>query len=164
MPGPYVSPVAESIPYNDTIQTPLSGADNVQDILDYLKQLIVSSASPGFTWGRSGNGPASTWLQNETVPSNISGRTVFLNNALIRKVFVANQSPNILKIGVYVHDGDSTNIALVGVVTTLAQRSNEFDVSWAVTRNKQIALKIENDSPNSSTNIVAGVLIKGDLT
>ena len=39
--GPiYKSPVASSIPYDDTIQTPLSGTDDVQEMLDYLIQEI----------------------------------------------------------------------------------------------------------------------------
>ena len=132
-------------------------------IEEFVAQLTASSASPGFTWGRSGSVPASTWLQNETVPSNKSGRTVFLTNAVIKKIFIANEDALIIKIGVYSHDGNEAGLTLLGTVTTAASRTNSFNVSYGVAQNKQLALKIESDSPNSAKNIVAGILMSGNF-
>lgn len=156
--------VAKTVPYDDTIQTPVSGTSDVQAMLDYLKNQVAVSASPGFTWGRSGTITQSTWLLNDSVPSNLSGRTVFLNSAEIVRVFVANQDATSgIIIEVYTHDGDSVNLTLVGSVTTAATRSNTFTVSLPITLNKQVALYIANGSA-SGKNMVVGCLIKGSLT
>ena len=162
--GPvYKSPVANSIPYDDTIQTPLTNSNTVQEILDYLKNQVTSNVSPGFTWGRSGAIPANTYLLNDAVPSNVSGRIVFLNNAMIKKVYVANQdaTANII-LGVYSHDGDGNNMTLLGTVTTTAARSNTFSVTWSVAINKQLAVKLETTSA-SGKNLVVGILMNGSV-
>jgi len=159
----YFVQVAESTPYDDTLESPLTSSDDVQAIIDYLKNKVATSASPGFTWSRSGNIPNSAWLLNDSVPSILSGRLIFLNNAEIKKVFIANQNAVILTIGIYSHDGDGNNITLLGTVTTAAQRSSTFTVTYPVALNKQIAIQLEASSANAGTNIVVGCLIKGDL-
>jgi len=161
--GPiYKSPVAGSIPYDDLIQAPTTGSEEVQAILDYLKNRIAVSASPGFTWGRSGNVNANTWMLNDSVPSNISGRSIFLNNAKIVKVFTANQDATVMTLGVYTHDGDGIGLTLLGTVTTAAQRSNTFTVAFSVALNKQVAIKLESGSA-AGKNMVIGCLISGDV-
>lgn len=162
--GPvYVSSVAKSVPYDDTIQTPTTNTDNVQDIIDYLKNALATSVSPGFTWGRSGTVTPLTWLLNDSVPSNLSGRIIFLSSAEIKKVYIANQDATSgIVLGVYSHDGDENNLTLLGSVTTTATRSNTFSVSWSVALNKQIAVKLETGSANAK-NVVVGVLIKGSI-
>lgn len=133
-------------------------------IEEFAGQVFTNSASPGFTWGRSGNSPADTWLQNESVPSNKTGRTNFLSNAIIKKIFVANEDAVIIKISIYYHDGNEVGLTLLGSVTTLATRTNSFTVNFSVPQDKQIAMKIASDSPNGSKNIVAGLLMSGNLT
>lgn len=154
--------VAETVPYDDLLQAPLSGSDDVQGVIDWLKNKVATSASPGFTWGRSGNVSANTWLLNDSVPSNLSGRVIFLNNAEIKKVFIANQDLAIIDVGIYTHDGDEINLTLIGSVTTAATRTNTFTVSFPVPINKQIAIKLAAGS-NAGKNLVVGCLIKGDL-
>jgi hypothetical protein len=155
------NPVAGSIPYDDSVQTPLSGTDDVQEMLDYLKNQVAVSASPGFTWGRSGNVSTGTWLLNDSVPSNTSGRLIFLNSAEIVKIFIANEDATILSVDIYSHDGNSVNLTLLGTVTTAATRNNTFTVSYSVALNKQIGLRLSPSSANSGKNMVAGCLIKG---
>jgi len=164
--GPvYKSPVAGSVPYDDTIQTPASGTEDVQAMLDYLKHSVAVSASPGFTWGRSGNVGPSSWLLNDSVPSNVSGRTIFLISAQILKVYVANQDAQAnITFGIYEHSGDGTGMTLLGTVTTAASRSNTFSVAWNVTLNKQLAIKVASTSSASAKNPVVGVLLKGALS
>ena len=125
--------------------------------------LIQNSASPGFTWARSGAVPANTWLLKDSIPSNVSGKICPLLNANIVKIDVANQDATSgIIIEVYTHDGDSVNLTLIGSVTTAATRSNTFTVSLAVAQSKQIALKLSASSA-AGKNIEAGCLIKGDL-
>ena len=132
-------------------------------IEELVQQVFGSSASPGFTWGRSGATPADTWLLNDSVPSNKSGRTVFLTSALIKKVFIANEDAVILSVDVYYHEGNEVGLTLLGTVTTAAARTNEFNVAFSVPQGKQIALKISAASANAAKNIVAGILMSGNL-
>ncbi len=161
--GPvYKSPVSKSIPYDDqNIPTNL-GAD-VQTALDNLFSQVQASASPGFTYGRSGTLPAGTWLLVDTVPCNKSSRINFLSSAFIKKVFVANEDPNIIKIAIYTHDGNETNLTLLTTVTTAAARSNIFSVNVSVPSGKQIAVKVADDSPSSGKNLDVGLLLSGSV-
>lgn len=141
----------------------LTFAEILAFVEEYVTQIFATSASPGFTWGRSGNTPAGTWLQNDTVPSNKSGRTVFLQNALVKKVFIANEDASILSVDVYYHDGNEVSLTLAGTVTTTAVRTSEFDVSYSIPKGKQLALKLSDTSATAAKNIVTGVLISGNL-
>ncbi len=162
--GPvYKSPVAGSTPYDDLLQSPTTGSDDVQAILDYLKNKISTNASPGFTWARSGATPANTWLLNDSVPSNLSGRTNFLSSAQMVRVYIANQDATAgIVLGIYEHSGDGIGMTLLGTVTTAATRSNTFTVAWNLTSNKQLAIQVDSTSV-AAKNIVVGVLINGSL-
>lgn len=162
MAGPFISSVSRSVPFDNTTNGFVS--EDVQSAIEELKVIAANSASPGFTYGRSGNLPNSTWLLNDTVPSNISGRINFLNDCFIKKIFIANQDLSIIKIGIYTHDGNQVNLTLVGTVTTLAQRSNFFDIALSVPISKQIAIRIEPDSLNPGKNMDIGLILKGTLT
>lgn len=156
------SPVSKSVPYDDqNVPTNLGG--NVQDAIDELYNTVIISASPGFTFSRSGTLPASTWLLADNVPSNVSSRVCFLNSAEIVALFCANQDPSVLKIGIYTHEGDETNLTLLSTVTTAAQRTNTFSLSLSVPYLKQIAIRVESDSPNSGKNLDVGLILKGSL-
>jgi hypothetical protein len=156
----FISPVAKSIPFDNSSNGFVSS--DTQGAIEEINNSVATSASPGFTWGRSGTTNGGTYLQNESVPSNTSGRTVFLNNAVIKKVFIANQDATVLIIEVMSHDGDGLGMTLLGTVTTTAQRTSFFDVNFAVAINKQLAVRLKNTS-NAAKNIVVGVLIKGDI-
>ena len=155
------SQVAGGVPYDDTIQGPASGTDDVQEMLDYLKNRLAVSAATGFTYGRSGNLPANTWLLNDTVPCNKSGRVSYLTSGVIQKIFTANEDPDVITVGIYTHDGNEVNLTLIGTVTTAAQRTNTFTVSLAVALNKQIAIRIQPGS--AGKNMDVGLLMGGTL-
>lgn len=149
--------------YLDDTNLPFT-ADDVQEGFEKLSTSFAVSASPGFTWGRSGVIPSGSWLLNDTVPANLSGREVFLYNAVVESVYISKQDTNIVKFSVYYHSGDSIGLTLLGSVTTGAQRGQDFAVSWAVPKGKQLALRIATDTPNSAKEPVVGLLLKGTIT
>jgi hypothetical protein len=153
--------VAKTVPFDNSSNGFL--AEDTQAAIEEVNSTVGNTASPGFTWGRSGHVSVGAWLQNETVPSNKSGRTMFLNNAIIKKVFVANEDPDVITIEIYTHDGDEVNLTLIGSVTTAALRSNTFSTSFSIPLNKQIAVRLASASANGGKNTVAGILVKGDL-
>jgi len=116
------------------------------------------SASPGFTWGKSGNLISGTWLLNDTVPSNKAGRRNFLENAEVIKVFVSSENTDTFDISIYEHTGSGTEV-LVGTVSIVAARSGDFDVTWSITTGKELAVQV---SSGSAKNVQVGILIAGD--
>lgn len=157
MSGPFVSNVARAVPF-DNSSNGFSSTDTQSAIEE-----IGSSASPGFSFGRSGNATAGTYLQNETVPSNVSGRWVFINNPVVKKVFVTNENITTFKIEVLYHDGNESGLTSLGTVTVTSAKGGYFDVNWSVPINKQLAIRIATDSPNSAKNVVCGLQLSGSV-
>jgi hypothetical protein len=124
----------------------------------YFQDKLSVSASPGFTWGRSGNTPANTWLLNDTVPSNKAGRLTFLTNAFILNVFVASEEIDTYDVGVYEHSGGTP--VLLTTVSIVATRGGSFPVNVAVTDGEELAVKIDS---GSCKNPVVGLILTGDF-
>jgi len=115
------------------------------------------SASPGFTWGVSGNVSSGTYLLNDTVPSNRTGRLVPLYDGIISEVFVANEDSNTFTIAIEKRSGASF-IELCAVSVTSARiKVQSFEVS--VDYEDELAVKVKS---GSCKNPVVGVVIKGD--
>lgn len=151
----YSSPVAKSTPFDNT--TNGFTATDVQAAIEEVK----SSASPGFSFGRSGSVNAGTYLQCETVPSNVSGRWVYINSAYVTRVFTTNEETTTYKLEVLYHDGNESGLTSLGTVTVTAAKGNYFSVNWLVPTNKQLAIRLATDSPNSVKNIVCGLELSG---
>jgi hypothetical protein len=146
------------------IETPFDPAncdiidgENVQDAIEDLCQQANTSASPGFTWGSSGNVTANSWLLNDTVPSNKSGRAIFIADATLEAVFVRCELAATFDIEIYEHDG--VTYTLVTTVNIVATRGGDFPIaSLALTNGKELALKLVN---GSAKNVVAGCVLRG---
>lgn len=146
------SSVAKSIPFDNSTNGFTS--TEVQSAIEELK----SSASPGFGFGRSGVANAGTWLQNETVPSNVTGRYVYINSPAVKRVFVSNETSGTFSLQVYEHDGNLINSNLLGTVTVTAALGGDFVVNWTTSPGKQLGIMI---SAGSVKNVVAGLELSG---
>lgn len=134
---------------------------NTEDAIKELVTAVGVSASPGFSFGRSGNTTNNTWLQTVGgVPSNKAGITVALQNPEITEIYVANEDINTFDISVYEHDGDEINLTLVGTVSIVAARSNTFSVALTLTSGKQIATRLTS---GSAKNVNVGLQLKGNV-
>ena len=159
MSRPFTTPVAQAVPFNNSTNGFTSS--DVQAAIEELKNTINTSASPGFSFGRSGTVVAGTYLQNETVPSNVSGRWVYINNATIKNVFISNELVTTYKIEVLYHNGNGAGLTSLGTITVTAATGGAFPVSWSVPTSKQIAVRLATDTPNSAKNIVCGLELSG---
>lgn len=155
----WIKDVASSLFFDNSTNGLVS--DNVQDAIEEINQTVLTSASPGFSFGRSGNVSIGAYLQNETVPSNVSGRWVYISDAKVTRVFVSNENTTTYKMNVYSHDGNEVNLTLLGSVTVTAAKGGAFTVSWPVATNKQLAVRVAPDSPNSAKNVVCGLELSG---
>jgi len=120
-------------------------------------------ASPGFSWGRKGSINAGTFLLNDEVPSNLTGRVVELNGPIIRKIYVTNSAIATFTVTIIEHEGTvGSRVSLLSVVVTAA-RKGTFDVSVPMTSGKQLAVQITGTANPKPTDIVVGVLLDGTL-
>lgn len=149
-----VSPVARSTPFDNTSNGFTS--DNVQGAIEE----IGASASPGFTWGRSGSISAGTWLLNDGVPSNKAGRTIVLGDSKIVRIFTATEDLNTYTLELYWHEGNEINLTYLGVLSVTGSRAGSGIVSISVPNGKQLAARI---GAGSAKNIVAGIVMQGDI-
>lgn len=155
----WVKEVARSLFFDNSTNGFVS--TNVQAAIEEIKNDVDTSASPGFSFGRSGNLSNNTWLQCETVQSNRAGRWVYVNNAVITDVYIGNEDIDTFDVAIYWHEGDSVNLTFVGRVTVTASRGGAFVVNFPVPTDKQLALRIENGSAKSC---IVGLSISGTIT
>lgn len=117
------------------------------------------SASPGFTWGKSGNvGPSSVYLLNDTVPSNKAGRLVPLEDGLITEVFVAVELNATVTFAIEKRVGASF-VELLTISLNGSERTkvNTYEVS--VVKADELVCRLKS---GSAKNPVIGIIIKGD--
>lgn len=149
-------PVAEET-YFDPANCDQISSENVQGAIENLCQQVDTSASPGFTWGKSGSVPSGAWLLNDTVPSNKAGRRIFLSNATLENVFVASENIDTFDLEIYEHDG--TTFTLLTTVSVVSSRGGSFPIaSVSLTTDKELAIKL---SSGSAFNPVVGCVLKG---
>lgn len=149
---------AVEVPFDNTSNG--FNAEDVQAAIEEVSDSVQTSASPGFSFGRSGNVSSGTWLQNEGVPSNRAGRWVYINNAEVTAVFVANENVSTFSLEVYYHDGGGVNLTLIGTVNVVAAYGNKFPTSFAVPTDKQLAIKLAS---GSGKNVIAGLELRGTV-
>ena len=159
MPKFTITPVAKSVPFDNTSNG--FTATETQSAIEEVSDLVATSASPGFSFGRSGVCSPGTYLQCETVPSNVSGRWVYISDAIVEAVFVSNETSTTYKVEVLYHSGNGASMTSLGTVTVTADYGAAFTVNWSVPTGKQIAIRIATDSANSPKNIVCGLQLSG---
>lgn len=132
-------------------------ADDVQTAIENISAGAGTGASPGFSFGRSGNTPSGTYLQNETVPSNVTGRPIDLDTGKIIQIVVSNQNINTFTIEIEEHDG--TTYTSLGTYSLVSERSKKFTgLSVNLTSGKELAAKV---SSGSCKNPIVTVYVKG---
>lgn len=152
--APFISPVARSIPFDKT------GSDFESDNVEDAIKEIGASASPGYTWGRPGNLLANSWLINDGVASNATGRFVSQADAKISQIFTANQNVATYTLTVYEHEGNQINLtALATITVTNSRGSSIIGLNIPVTQGRQLAIRLTS---GSADNIIAGLILKGD--
>lgn len=148
-----VGPVAKSVPFDNSING--FDATNTQAAIEE----IGASASPGFTWARTGSLLASSWLLNDGISSNVVGRYVSLTNPSIAQIFTGNENLSTYTLTIYEHDGNSINLTAITTISVSGARGALLEnLNIPVTKGKQLAIRLTS---GSASNIVAGLILKG---
>jgi hypothetical protein len=153
-PYQWIKDVARSIFFDNSSNG--FSSNNVQQAIEE----IGASASPGFSWGRSGGLLSSTWLQVDGgVPSNSAGRYVPIASPVVALFFCSSDTVSTFTLTVYEHDGNAINLNAIGTLTiTAARGGNTGAISWPTSQGKQLAVRLTAGSAN---NLVAGAILKG---
>lgn len=126
----------------------------------YIPESAGSGASPGFSFGRSGNVSSGAYLLNEGVPSNTTGRPINLSNGRITQISISNENVNTFSIRLEEHDG--VTFTTLGTFTVTASRSTSFaNLNIPISANKEMSAKVQS---GSGKNIVVTVYVKGNAT
>ena len=135
-------------------------ATDVNQGLDELSTTISNSASPGFSWGRSGSLSTNTWLRNEGVNSNRAGRTITFSNPKITRIFTASENLDTYTITIYEHEGDEINLTALTTLSSSAARSADSGaIEIAATQGRQLAIRITS---GTARNLVVGMTLSGE--
>jgi hypothetical protein len=131
----------------------MSGRDNF-----YVPESSGTGASPGFSFGRSGNVSSGAYLLNESVPSNVTGRPIDLSNGRITQVSISNESSATFTIELEEHNG--VTFTSLGTFSLSAERSKDFSsLNISLSAGKEMSAKV---SSGSGKNIIVTVYVKGD--
>jgi len=149
-------PDAQDVPFDNATNGFIS--DNTQAAIEELNTSIATSASPGFSFGKSSNVNNGTWLLCESVPCNKAGRFVYISSAVITRVFVSSETITTFDISIYEHEGNSVNLTLLGTVSIINKRGDDFVVNIPITTKRQLALRVTS---GSAKNVVAGLELQG---
>jgi hypothetical protein len=116
--------------------------------------------SPGYSFGRSGNVSAGTYLQTvASVPSNKSNIPVNITSPAIVRVTAGSEDLNTYTLEIYEHEGDEINLTLLTSISSAASRSADSGtINISMTAGRRLAAKL---SSGSAKNITAQVIIKG---
>lgn len=124
----------------------------------YVPESSGTGASPGFSFGRSGNVSSGAYLLNEGVPSNTTGRPIDLDSGRITQVSISNENSNTFTIELEEHDG--VTYTSLGTFALTAERSKAFQgLNIPITTGKEMAAKVLS---GSCKNVIVTVYVKGD--
>ena len=145
--------------YFDPTGTPYTST-NVRDVILEINNGNTNSASPGFTWGKSGNVGSGTWLLNDTISSDLVGRNFPLYNGSLDKISVSNELASTFTISVYEHD-HTTYTLLSSLSLTSQIRKSALITGVSVSYDKELAVRVTS---GSCKNVVVQLILSGTLT
>lgn len=150
--------VASQIPFDNETNSFVS--EDTQSAIEEVREQVLTSASPGFSFGRSSNVNDGTWLSCESVPSNKSGRFVYIDNAVINRVFVSSETVSTYTLEVYYNEKSGSGLNLLGSVTVNSNYGGFFITNWPTPLGVELAIKLVG---GSAKNVVAGLELIGTL-
>lgn len=143
--------VAAGTPFDNS--TNGFSATNVQSAIEE----IGASASPGFSFGRSGTSNAGTYLQVDSVPSNQAGRIVPLTSGFITNIFTSCQNAAVFTIEIQKRVGNTFTTVYTETINNVRKQTSTI-TGVPVSLNDELCCRIGTGSAN---NVVVGLIIKG---
>jgi hypothetical protein len=150
-----IQPVARTVPF-DNSENDFESVE-VQSAIEEVKSLASGNVSPGFSFGRSGKTNAGTYLQVDSVPSNLAGRVVPLTSGEISDIFIVCQDNSTFTIQIQKRVGNVFTTIHTENMTNQRKKSSSL-TGILVSLEDEICCKI---GTGSAQNVVVGLVIKG---
>jgi len=128
-------------------------------IEEFVRQISTVSASPGFTWGGSGN-IKNAYLLNDTVPSNTAGRLSPVNGT-INTIFITCEDPTNGVIEIRRRVGAVYTPIVTQAMGGVRKLTVEIAVPPTVAKNDELTCFVTNAA--NIKNPVVGIIIRGTL-
>lgn len=151
------SPEAIEVGFDDT--TCQRGVDTTQEIIEELCSDIDNlqdTSLPSFTWGISGS-VKNTYLLNETVPSNVTGRIVPVTG-ILTNITVANEDAQTFTIEIRERNGGFTTIASLSLVN---ERKKTATINVPITAGDELSCYISAGVSEKAKNPVVFLIMEG---
>jgi hypothetical protein len=133
--------------------------DDYALIEELIKQRTGVSASPGFTWGRSGNIPDGGYLLHQSVPSNIASLPMPLAAGIITTIFFEQETSSTFDLVIFTRPSFAVvyqkTFTGTEAVYTIPVASRPI-----VTNTNRLGMQIVN---GTAKNIIAGLLAVGTV-
>lgn len=146
-----INQVAKSVPFDND-----SNGFVATDVQTAIEE-IGASASPGFSFGRSGTSNAGTYLQVDGVPSNQAGRIVPLTSAFISDIFISCQTAATFSIQIQKRVGNVFTTIFTQTITASRVFTGPV-IGVSVNLGDELCCRVSSGSVN---NVVVGVIVKG---
>jgi hypothetical protein len=125
---------------------------------NYISVSPIADSTPGFSFGRSGACTVGTYLQVDSVPSNLAGRLVAFSAANLSNVFVSCQSPATFTIEVQVRVGAVFTTVYTATITASRKFTQTGISGVEFLLGDEVCVKIGS---GSCSNVIVGLIIKG---
>lgn len=124
----------------------------------YISVEPIADSSPGFSFSRSGACSAGTYLQVDSVPSNLAGRIVPFSTAALSNVFISCQTAATFTLEVQVRVGTTFTTVYTATVSN-SRKFTEVNISNVqFVLGDEVCVKV---GTGSCSNVVLGLVIKG---
>ena len=148
--------LADGVPFDNSTNGFVS--EDVQAAIEEVSDAVTVSASPGFTWGKSGN-VSNSYLLNDSVPSNTAGRLVPVTTGVVTTVFVAAQTASTSTIEVRRRVGAVFTTIAICAMAGVRKITCTIGTPPAVVLNDELTVYVNGAAKNP----VVGIIIKGSL-
>jgi len=145
----------------DPTGTPLTST-KIGDAIRETITVVGASASPGFSFGRSGSLSKNTWLRRVgNVPSNRAGVTLDIGSPIVTRVACANRNTETYDVKIYEHEGNGLNLTLLGTVTVTNATSGSFAVNFPATQGRQLAVRLGDTASGNVRDLGVDITLQG---
>lgn len=122
---------------------------SISNVLDY---------APGFSFSYPGYCASETYLQIDSIPSNLASRVVPFNTAKLSKVFITCQENSTFDVDIQIRSNNNF-ITIYTISVSDSRIFNDSIQNVELNFGDEICVKLSN---GSVTNIIVGLIIKGN--
>lgn len=112
---------------------------------------IVTPSSPNFSFSLPGAAAPGSWLNSEGLDSSVCGVPILFSGGKVAEAVVMTSSEAAYDVGVYQHDGQGINLALLGQFSVTNGGEKIFPLSLSInydSPNVQLGIKVISGTPS----------------